>query len=218
MPYNSRVADIGCDHAYTSIYLVQNKIADYCIAMDIKEGPLARAKENIKKYECEDKIEVRLSDGLTGLRAGEADIVLISGMGGLLICEILKKAGGLLTEIKELIVQPQSEQGLVREYLHQLMFEIKEETMLQEDGKFYVSIHAIRNSEKILYSKKIDYLFGKVLLDKKDSCLLEYLQNRQKKYRQILSVMEHLGKTEENEDYYRIKETLSDMEEALQRY
>lgn len=195
---HSRVADVGCDHAYTSIYLVQKEIAAYCIAMDVKEGPLKRAKENIAQYGCTDRIQTRLSDGLAGLLPGEVDTVLISGMGGLLVKKILEDAQerGFLAGIEELILQPQSDLKSVRKFLHHAMFQIKEETMLREDGKFYVSIHAVKNhgKEPEPYKEEIEYLFGKALLDKKDPCLLKYLQDRKEKYQEILAKMEQYGK------------------------
>lgn len=218
--FHSRVADVGCDHAYTSIYLIQRGIAEYCIAMDIKEGPLERAKKNIKQYGCVDKIETRLSNGLTRLALGEVDTILISGMGGLLIKRILEEAKEILLETEELILQPQSELGIIRKFLHKIMFCIKEETMLQEDGKFYVSIHAVRNDKKEpeRYIEEVEYLFGKILLDKKDTCLLEYLQNRKKKYKEILIQMKQHGKKEDDIDYKKIIEKLSDINKALKRY
>ena len=82
-------ADIGCDHGFTSIYLIEQGLAKHVIAMDINEGPLERAKEHIREYGMEEDIETRLSDGTAKLTPGEADTLLISGMGGALICKIL---------------------------------------------------------------------------------------------------------------------------------
>ena len=76
------VADVGCDHGFTSIFLVKKDLAKKAVAMDINPGPIERAREHIAQYEMEDRIETRLSDGLDGLTAGEADTILISGMGG----------------------------------------------------------------------------------------------------------------------------------------
>ena len=75
-------ADIGCDHGFTSIYLIEQGLAKHVIAMDINEGPLERAKEHIREYGMEADIETRLSDGTAKLAPGEADTLLISGMGG----------------------------------------------------------------------------------------------------------------------------------------
>ena len=85
------VADIGCDHGFTSIYLTENKMAKCGIAMDINKGPLEKAKIHIEQAGLKDKIETRLSNGLDKLEIGEADTILISGMGGALITEILTK-------------------------------------------------------------------------------------------------------------------------------
>ena len=215
----ARVADIGCDHAYTSIYLMQQGIAGSCIAMDVREGPLSKARENIRRYSLEDKIETRLSDGLCKLSIGEADTILISGMGGLLIQKILAGKPEVTKSVEELILQPQSEQELVRRFLHQAGFIIKEETMLCEDGKYYVSIHAV-NAGKTPepYEKKEAYIFGKTLLDRQDPCLLEYLQNRKEKYEGILIELKQQGKTEAHRGYREMKKKLSELENALQWY
>jgi len=85
----NRVADVGCDHGFVSIYLFQEKIASKVYAMDLRPGPLARAKEHIESYGYTDYIETRLSDGITALEAGEADAVICAGMGGRLMAKIL---------------------------------------------------------------------------------------------------------------------------------
>ena len=85
-----RLADVGTDHAYIPIYLMQNGVIPQAVAMDINQGPLLRATENIRRYGLTGRIETRLSDGLEKLQAGEADTILIAGMGGLLMVRILE--------------------------------------------------------------------------------------------------------------------------------
>ncbi len=85
------VADIGCDHAYVSIYLIEQNIAAKVIAMDVRTGPLDIAKKNINSHGLSDKIEVRLSDGLEKLSIGEVNTVIIAGMGGQLIIDIIDR-------------------------------------------------------------------------------------------------------------------------------
>ena len=87
----SRLADVGTDHAYVPIYLAEKKIISRAIAMDVVDGPLQRARENIAVHRLEAVIETRKSDGLEALKPGEADTVVIAGMGGLLICRILEQ-------------------------------------------------------------------------------------------------------------------------------
>ena len=86
---NSRVIDVGCDHAYLDIYLTLNN-SNKCIATDINKNALEIAKKNIKKYNLEDKIETKLTNGLTDIKVNKKDNIVISGMGTFTILEILK--------------------------------------------------------------------------------------------------------------------------------
>ena len=119
----SRVADIGCDHAYLSIYLVEKGVSPYVIAMDINQGPVERARKNIEDYGYKSKIEVRKSDGLKELKSGEVDCLLMAGMGGSLMLDILSESKDyVVKEIDSIILQPQSEIELVRRKLKDFGF------------------------------------------------------------------------------------------------
>ena len=100
------VADIGTDHGYLPIYLVQEGIARSAIAMDLRKGPLDKAKKHICDNCLEDRIQTRLSDGLEKLSANEADIITICGMGGRLIADIVTKGMNVITRNTTLIVSP----------------------------------------------------------------------------------------------------------------
>jgi len=136
------VADVGCDHAYISIYLVEGKIAPKTIALDVNEGPLLRAQENIISYGMGNLITTRLSDGLHMLEPNEVDSIVIAGMGGPLMIKILEEGSECVKAAKELILQPQSEIWRVREYLHNLNFEITKEDMCIDEGKYYTVLYA----------------------------------------------------------------------------
>ena len=112
------VADIGCDHAYTSIYLCKEGIAPRVIAMDVNRGPLLMAKKHVEEEGLGETIALRLSDGLKELVPGEAETILLCGMGGLLMMKILTDCPETTAAAKELILQPQSEVGEVRHFLH----------------------------------------------------------------------------------------------------
>ncbi|HHV11197.1 MAG TPA: SAM-dependent methyltransferase [Clostridiales bacterium] len=142
----SRVADVGCDHAYTAIYLAGHGIAPGIVAMDVNQGPIDRAKENIRKYGYSDIIETRRSDGLEKLAAGEADTILIAGMGGALMIQILTNKKEVLQSVKELVLQPQSEIHKVRHMLQEEGFLIVGEDMVKEDGKYYFIMRAVKNN------------------------------------------------------------------------
>jgi len=188
--YGSRVADIGCDHAYTAIYLVKNEISPYVIAMDVNKGPLEKARENIEKYGVSEKVIIRQSDGLEKLKAGEADTILIAGMGGRLMIRILTGNMEALNTAKELILQPQSEIHLVRKTLQDMGFLIINESMLKEDGKFYVAFKAKRNlsdmnTEDYRLVEPAHFYFGRLLLEEKNPVLFEYLQSEKRLYQNI---------------------------------
>lgn len=131
------VCDIGCDHGFVSIYLVQKGIADKVYAMDVRSGPLSRAREHIAAYGLEQQIETRLSDGLFMLEVGEADCAICAGMGGPLMIKILQEGREKVLVMKELILQPQSEITEFRKYLRTSGYHIIKEDMVFEDGKYY---------------------------------------------------------------------------------
>jgi tRNA (adenine22-N1)-methyltransferase len=176
----NRVADIGCDHAYTSIYLAEQGISPYTIAMDVNQGPIDRAKENILKYGYEKQIETRRSDGLTALEPSEVDTILIAGMGGALMIQILSEKPEVLFGIKELVLQPQSEIGRVRAMLTKTHFLITQENMVHEDGKYYTMMKAVPASNVADQSafelgKEEHYSYGRLLLEQKRQTLYEFL-------------------------------------------
>ena len=134
------VADVGCDHGYVSMYLVQKGIAKRAIAMDVRKGPLEMAAGNVKAFGLADSIETRLSDGLTNLQPGEADSLVIAGMGGKLMISILEKKSLLDLGIKSAVLQPQSDIDEFRQFLRDNGLEIVDENVVYEDGKYYFPI------------------------------------------------------------------------------
>ena len=137
-------ADIGTDHAYVPIHLLLEQKAGKAYAMDIGAGPLDRAREHIRAEGLVEKIEVRQSDGLKELKPGEADTVIIAGMGGALTVRILTDGMHVLERVRELVLSPHSEIEKVREWVLTHGFEITDEEMLIDDGKFYTVLRAER--------------------------------------------------------------------------
>ena len=183
------VADIGCDHAYTSIYLCQAGIAPKVIAMDVNKGPLVGARAHVEEAGLASQITIRLSDGLQKLAPGEADTVLLCGMGGLLMIKILSDFPEATASLKELVLQPQSEVGEVRMFLHKQGYEITKEHMLKEDGKFYVMMRAVKSTAPQAYETECDYLYGKLLIEEKHEVLLEYLEREQRLRTDVLAAL-----------------------------
>lgn len=206
------LADVGTDHGYIPIYLLQEKRIPRAVAMDINAGPLKRAKEHIALYGLQDYIETRLSDGVTALTPGEADTVLIAGMGGGLVLHILEEGKNVCTQAKELVLQPQSELEKVRAYLWSNGYAILEEDMVLEDEKFYPMMHVVyqnaidtEKAENLLFCR-----YGKHLLEQKHVVLKEYLEREEKLYKGIL---ENLSQKDVSE---KTRERMAEVEEVLQ--
>ncbi len=138
----NRVADIGCDHGFLSIYLVREGLCPGAVGMDLREGPLAAARAHVEEYGLGDYIELRLSDGLAEYVPGEADTMICAGMGGRLMEGILTRGMEKAREMKELILQPQSELPSFRRFLRNAGFEIVREEALREGGKYYFAMKA----------------------------------------------------------------------------
>ena len=138
----NRIADIGCDHGFLSIYLVREGLCPGAVGMDLREGPLAAARAHVEEYGLGDYIELRLSDGLEKYVPGEADTMICAGMGGRLMERILSREMEKAREMKELILQPQSELQAFRRFLRNSGFEMIQEEALREDGKFYFAMKA----------------------------------------------------------------------------
>lgn len=189
------IADVGTDHGYVPIYLVQNKICPKAIAMDVNQGPLERAEMHIRAYHLESKIQTRLSDGLKELRQGEADAVILAGMGGGLMIRILENSKEVVNAMKECILQPQTELYRVREYLLKEGFDFLEEKMILEEGKYYPMMKIRppretketeeRNAQVRLWSKA-ELTYGKLLIQQKNPVLMEYLQREHSAKKRIL--------------------------------
>ncbi len=182
---DSVVADIGTDHAYIPIYLVEQGVCKKAIAMDVNPGPLERAREHILASGLSEQIVTRLSDGLAKLSENEADTYVIAGMGGPLMVSILARRMDLLQKGKTLVLQPQSEIGEVREFLIHNHYKIIQEDMFYDMEKTYVAMKAIKSKESITYTKT-QYIFGKLLLENLNPVLFEYLKKQKEVYENLV--------------------------------
>lgn len=137
------VCDVGCDHAHVPIRLLQAGQYMRAIGMDILPGPLGKAAGNLALYGMEDRIELRLSDGMDALCENEADTVVITGMGGTMMQEILLREPAKTRSVSKLVLGPQSDPDKVRLALRSLGFVIDEERITFEDGKYYTILRAV---------------------------------------------------------------------------
>ena len=207
----NRLVDVGTDHGYIPIYLVSEKIVPGAIAMDINRGPLERAKEHISENHLEDHIETRLSDGVSALKAGEADSLIIAGMGGGLVVRIMSEGREVLSGLKEFILQPQSEIETVRRFLQDSGYLITEEDMVLEDGKFYPVMKAVHGTMD--YESRIFFKFGRHLLEDKNPVLKKYLE---KEYLACLKIREALNARRTENTARRLQEIEEEIKDILE--
>lgn len=189
VPYNSKVIDVGTDHALLPIYLIENDlVCNPVIASDNKYGPLDAAKKNIEAYNLQNKITICLSDGLKEIEA-DFDCVIIAGMGGSLISKILNDSKEKLNKAKTLILQPNNSEYVVREFLMKNHYRIVNEMIVYEDDHYYTIIVAEHGENDY---DEYDLLYGPILrreksinfmdmLNKKADKLYEIIQNYQNK-------------------------------------
>lgn len=191
VPRGSIIADIGTDHAYVPIHLVKENICPKVIATDISEGPLLQAKKNIKKNELQNKIETRLGPGLEPLKPNEVDIVIIAGIGGRNIVEIINDKRDVIDSLEFLILQPMTQQAELRYKLFETDYRIIDEIVVKDQNHFYEIIVVKKSKPSIRYDK-IDILVGPVLRYKKDITTLKYHKFRKRK---LLKIIEHVKQT-----------------------
>lgn len=207
----SRVADVGTDHGFIPIELVRRGTALWCCAMDVVPGPLMRAKEHIRQQGLEDKIDTRLGDGVDKLLSGEADTVIIAGMGGQTVIHILENGSRLWEDVDHWILSPQSEIHKVRRFLHSRGFVIVREDMTEDGGKYYTVMEAVYDRERAKAQGELteaEYLFGPRLTAEKHEVLMEFLAGERRK---LLGIVEEL----KGKDGEKAKERREKLEERL---
>lgn len=187
MPDAGCLADIGCDHAYVAIEAVRRGRAARALACDVRKGPLQQAAEHILCAGLAGKIETRLSDGLEKVAPGEADTVVIAGMGGPLMERILQ---GRLGDFAHFVLSPQSEIPHFRRFLLAEGMQIDEETMLIDEGKYYVILNVSQRADAAasdsMYVTEEDFLYGGRLLRRLDPVLKSFLEKEKTRYEGIL--------------------------------
>lgn len=171
--------DVGCDHGFVSIELVKTGVAKRVIACDINKGPLEAAARNISAANLSDRIETRLGDGLAKVSVSDgAESIIIAGMGGSLMAKILEEGKAVVANAKQLVLQPQSENFLVRKWLRENGYTILKEQMLVDMGKTYVIIDA-RPGEYIPKDDSLTELYdtySEYLITNRDEILKAHLK------------------------------------------
>ncbi|NTW71879.1 MAG: SAM-dependent methyltransferase [Eubacteriaceae bacterium] len=204
------VADIGTDHGYIPVYLVEKGISEKIFATDINEGPLKSAEKQIESHKMSEKISTRKCDGLSCLGGERIDNIIIAGMGGILIKEILEKDKIIALNAKKLILQPMVAQEEVRKYLLENGFLIINEDLAKEKDRLYQIIVASPGEKNQGETKQIYFHIGKHLIENNHPLLPEFIGKMERKFKKIIHECEnkHTNTTET-----RIKECKKMLEE-----
>ena len=210
---NSKITvDVGTDHGYVPISLITEKRALKVIACDINKGPLNNARANIQKAGLFKKIELRLGWGLVPCETGEADTVIIAGMGGILIKDILEESYIKAQSAEKLILQPMNSQDVLREYLINNNFSIKNEHLAIEGEKIYNIIEVVAKKETKDYLKESFLNFGNPQNFEKNEQFKIYTEKNIKRIERVLTNLKKAKNYDENE-VEKLKNILAELEE-----
>ena len=192
VPQGCVLADIGTDHAYLPVWLLeQGKIAS-AIAGDIAEGPCLAAKNTVSMHGMKGKVEVRLGSGLKVLQTGEADCIAIAGMGASTMMEILEADMPLAVEAKRLVLQPMAGAASLRKWLIQNGWHIVAEDLVA-DGRHLYEIMAVERGESEAFSDAVLEI-GPSLIEAKHSLLAKQFARQINNYKKLLA---NMGKSEQ---------------------
>ena len=214
------LADVGTDHAYIPVYMAECGKLKKAIAMDINQGPLMRARDHIQQYGVSDYIETRRSDGLNALEPGEADTIVIAGMGGALMERILTQGETVAHMARRLVLQPQSELLAFRCFLLEHGYQIVAEDMVYEENKFYTIMAAKptqvnqRTARCCLSQTELKY--GPLLIQKRHPALKLYLQRQQKQKQEILKRLCANAKRDVSKRIFQVEQELAEIEKVLE--
>lgn len=180
------IMDIGTDHGYIPIYLIKNNIAQKVIASDINKEPLNKAKINALLDGVLDKIDLRLGGGLSPLKNKEANSVIIAGMGGNLIRDILENDLNKVKNLDYLILQPAQNPEVLRKYLYKNDYEILDEDICLDENQYYEIFKVRYKAGDYISLEDIFYEISPMMLNKKLPLLKSYIENKIEKNEKVI--------------------------------
>ena len=213
VPRGVRAADVGTDHAYLAIALLNEQDVETVIATDKNEGPCAAARRTISASGFTNRVQVRLGDGLAPLSPGEVDTVCIAGMGGGLIASILAEGAEVLAEVSRLVLQPMNDAAALRQWLYDNGWHIVEESLATADGRLYEIIAAEPGTEETPEPWLLT--LGPVLWRDRPPLFARHAKAQTERLRRILYGMEKSETARESEAYRKIAGELSEIERRL---
>ena len=228
VPHGVKIADIGTDHAFLPCYLLREKIASAAIGVEVNKGPYHKACATVEEYDLLEKIEIRLGDGLAVIKPGEVNAIIIAGMGGTVIRDILEKSPQVVASLDKLIIQPMRAPELVREWLVEHAWSISEEELIYEDKRFYQIIGAIpqrsenRKSVGVQFSpvlmnefilNELETLYGPILMNKRHPLLAGLVEKDMKGLQEIINELAKSDTKDAQKRLIKYQEKLQELKE-----
>lgn len=182
-----KVADIGSDHAYLPVWLLQNEIISFAVAGEIQPGPLEAARRTIREAEVEESVAVRLGDGLQVVEPGEVEVAVMAGMGGASIRGILERSPLVVACLRRIVCQPMTDAARLRGWLEENGWHLVSEELVREDGRLYEVLSAepgkTRPTDELLLE------IGPLLWQERHPLLPEHLARLKRQYEQRAAEM-----------------------------
>ncbi len=221
--HGESVADIGTDHGFLPIALWETGKSPHVILSDINIGPLEKARDNINKYFPEEDFDIRIGNGIQTIKPAEVDDIVIAGMGGALIAEILGDDKTKSRSFKKIILQPRNAQKKLRGWLLGNGFHIKDEALVKE-GKYFCEIilavpgNKVTESEDInLGLDTIDLEVSPILFEKKDPLLVEFIENKIRIEKKILDAINDGANHDKADKLKKSEDRISILQELRKR-
>ena len=206
------LADIGTDHAYLPIYLLEQKKILNAIATDVSDGPLLAAKSSIAAAGFQELIQTRKGDGLSPLSAGEVETITIAGMGGSTIAGIIARNMPVAQAVDNFILQPMGESRTLRRFLYQNAWVIDDEVLVREAGHLYQILSVKKATGQLVVPCELSLELGPVLKEKRPQYFKEHVQNIISKYRYICDNMAKSESAVKSEKYQTVQKFLQQLE------
>ncbi len=213
LPKDVRVADIGTDHAYLPIFLAMRGTHPAVIATELSAGPFARAFSCVCEHGIEDRVELRLGDGLAVVKPGEVDAVVMAGMGGGTMVDILTRGIAHLPFLKVMVLQPMSGQEKLRQWLDSHGWHPAREDLVLDDGKFYEIIAAEPGQDDSW--QMLRHRIGPRLLDGPHPLLAPYLTEQKNHWEKIANQVEQSRSGDKEERLTAINSRIQELKEVL---
>ncbi|MGR9049342.1 tRNA (adenine(22)-N(1))-methyltransferase [Halobacillus faecis] len=218
LPKGAHFADIGSDHAYLPCFVCMKDPEARAVAGEVNQGPYDSAKSEVEKHKLEDRIDVRLGDGLAVIAPGEIKQVVIAGMGGPLIRDILEGGKEKLSSVNRIVVQPNIDSRSLRRWFFQHDYTLVDETIVEESGHIYEILVAEKGDPSSSYNQQMidkEMWLGPFLLEKRPESFIKKCKEEWKKKRYIIKQMKQAASPDEEKLKQQQKE-LKWLEEVLQ--